>query len=282
MREVTDEFDERLLIGELYLPIEKLVKYYGDKPGRGVHLPFNFHLLSTPWSAAQIYRLIAQYEQALPAEGWPNWVWGNHDNMRLRTRIGEKQLWNAAILLLTLRGTPTIYYGEEIGMADTTIAPNNVQDPREKNEPGIGLGRDPVRTPMQWSSEAQAGFSQVSPWLPINQNYKEVNVAAQMDNPGSLLHFYRRLIRLRQQEPALHRGDYIPAGIEGELMCYIREWEDTRFLICVNLGNEKVSFKPAFEWSGKVAVSNKMEMENSKIHGRIELDGGDGWVIHLD
>ena len=114
MRSVVDEFDDRLLIGEIYLPIERLVKYYG-RDLKGAHLPFNFSLLSAPWHAATIAKLIAEYEAALPPGGWPNWVLGNHDRPRFAGRVGRDQARIAAMLLLTLRGTPTIYYGDEIG-----------------------------------------------------------------------------------------------------------------------------------------------------------------------
>jgi alpha-glucosidase len=146
MREVADRYDDRVLIGEAYLPIDRLMAYYGVDL-TGFHLPFNFHLLSTPWKPADIAALIDRYEAALPRGAWPNWVLGNHDRSRVASRIGPEQARVAAMLLLTLRGTPTIYQGEEIGMLDVPIQPELVQDPWEKNVPGLGLGRDPVRTP---------------------------------------------------------------------------------------------------------------------------------------
>jgi glycosidase len=112
MRAVVDRYPDRLLIGELYLPIERLMAYYGV----GVHLPANFHLISVDWQARRIAELIAAYEAALPAGAWPNWVLGNHDKHRVASRVGPAQARVAAMLLLTLRGTPTIYYGDEIGM----------------------------------------------------------------------------------------------------------------------------------------------------------------------
>src|SRR4051812_24948906 len=141
MRGVVDEFSDRLLIGEIYLPVERLVAYYG-RDLSGVHLPFNFALLSVTWNARQLAKLIDEYEAALPKGGWPNWVLGNHDKPRLATRIGLDQARVAAMLLLTLRGTPTIYYGEEIRMEQVPIAPEHVRDPFEMRVPGQGLGRD--------------------------------------------------------------------------------------------------------------------------------------------
>ena len=129
-----------------YLPLERLVAYYGRNLA-GMHLPFNFSLLNTPWDAPSIARLIAEYEAALPAGGWPNWVLGNHDRPRIASRVGPDQVGIAAMLLLTLRGTPTIYYGDEIAMKEVAIAPDQVRDPLGKNVPGQDLGRDGCRTP---------------------------------------------------------------------------------------------------------------------------------------
>ena len=219
MRKVVDEYANRLLIGEIYLPIGKLVTYYGRKNDSGVHLPFNFHLVSANWDATEIYKLIATYEGALPSGGWPNWVLGNHDKPRVKSRIGPAQARNAAMLLLTLRGTPTMYYGDELGMDDVKIPGEKIQDPREKIEPGIGVGRDPQRTPMQWEPVTNGGFTSGNPWLPLGDNLKEINVLSQMNDPNSLLSFYKKLIALRQKEPALYMGDYFPAGIKDQLIC---------------------------------------------------------------
>src|SRR3954466_4462572 len=135
---VIDEFPERLLIGEIYLPVERLIAYYGRDLG-GVHLPFNFSLLGARWEARCIQSLIDEYEAALPDGGWPNWVLGNHDRPRIAGRVGSDQARLAAMLLLTLRGTPTIYYGDEIGMEQVQIRPDQVRDPFERNVPGLGL-----------------------------------------------------------------------------------------------------------------------------------------------
>src|SRR6202011_5626700 len=135
-----------------------------DAPG--FHLPFNFHLIKTPWEPDAIAALIEQYEGALAGgrERSPNWVLGNHDQPRLASRIGGAQARVAAMLLLTLRGTPTIYQGEEIGMADVPIPRERLRDCWELNVPGLGLGRDPERTPMQWDASPHAGFSPSEPW----------------------------------------------------------------------------------------------------------------------
>ena len=141
-----------VMVGELYLPFERLVRYYGA----GVQMPSNMHLITAPWEPRALAELVERYEAALPEGAWPNWVLGNHDRSRLATRLGPAQARVAAVLLCTLRGTPTLYYGDELGMPDVPIPPERVQDPYERNAPGLGVGRDPARTPMPWSAAPTA------------------------------------------------------------------------------------------------------------------------------
>lgn len=157
MREVLDRYDERVLIGEIYLPIERLVSYYGKDLG-GAHLPFNFQLIHTAWTAPAIAKLVTEYEGALPPGGWPNWVLGNHDQPRIAARVGSAQARIAAMLLLTLRGTPTMYYGDELGMGKVSIPQDEMQDPWEKTEPGLGLSRVPLEWRTRWI-EPKAGLT---------------------------------------------------------------------------------------------------------------------------
>ena len=157
IRAVLDGYGDRLFIGELYLPLGRLVTYYGERNDEA-QLPFNFHLLSLPWKAAAIAQFIRDYEAALPDGAWPNYVLGNHDNARIATRIGTAQTRVAAVLLLTLRGTPTMYYGDELAMTDVAIPADRVRDPAELRQPGIGEGRDPERTPMPWNATSTRGF----------------------------------------------------------------------------------------------------------------------------
>lgn len=282
MRRLADQYDDRLLIGELYLPIERLVRYYGVD-GSGVQLPFNFHLILTPWHARSIASLIAQYEAALPADGWPNWVLGNHDQHRLASRIGPAQARVAALLLLTLRGTPTMYYGDEIGMTDVPIPPNQVQDPWEKNVPGLGLGRDPERTPMQWDDSPNAGFTTGTPWLPIADDYRATNVAAERDAPRSMLTLYRRLIELRRNNPALAVGSYAPIEAHGDVLAYIRQHGDQRFVIVLNLGAEPHTVDlAAHDIGGRIVLSTRLDREGETAGGVLALRGDDGVVIEID
>jgi alpha-glucosidase len=282
MRRVTDAYDERLLIGELYLPIERLVTYYGVN-GTGVHLPFNFHLIQVPWRAEHIAALIATYEAALPPGGWPNWVLGNHDQHRLVSRLGPAQARIAAMLLLTLRGTPTLYYGDEIGMRDVAIPPALVQDPWEKNVPGLGLGRDPERTPMQWDDSHNAGFTAGTPWLPVADDYPRVNVAAERYDPTSMLTLYRRLIALRRATPALAVGSYAPVATVGDLLAYTRVYGEQRCLVVLNLGaaSERLELGQA-GLRGRFVLSTALDRSGEQVRETVELRPDEGVVAMLE
>ncbi|WP_419826721.1 alpha-amylase family glycosyl hydrolase [Sphingomonas sp.] len=239
MRAIADAYGDRLLIGEIYLPVERLVRYYGvGKPG--VQLPFNFQLVESAWDAATVREAIARYEAALPEGAWPNWVLGNHDRPRIASRVGEAQGRVAAMLLLTLRGTPTIYYGDEIGLADVAIPPDRVQDPRELREPGLGLGRDPVRTPMPWDGSANGGFTTGTPWLPLNADVATRNVAAE----PAMLTLHRRLLALRRAHPALATGTLTMVESGGDVVAFERRGERKRILVALNLGATPQSFTP--------------------------------------
>jgi alpha-glucosidase len=282
MRRLTDEYTERVIIGEIYLPIEKLIVYYGTD-NNGAHLPFNFQLITLPWDASQISRAVDAYEGALPSNGWPNWVLGNHDNPRIASRIGLQQARVAAMMLLTLRGTPTIYYGDEIGMQDVAIPPNEVQDPQGLNMPGKYLSRDPARTPMQWDDSKNAGFTSVTPWLRVAGNFKKVNVKRQMDNEDAMLMLYKRLIAFRQKEPALTLGNYRPVFADNKIISYIREYNNDRFLIVLNLTHSTCYFSPEhLQIRGKVELATHPELEGTEVSGIICLGGDEGIIVRME
>jgi alpha-glucosidase len=245
LRALADDYGDRLLVGEIVLPLDELMSYYGN--GRpGVHLPFNFQLVDAPWDAPTLRTIVADYEAALPPGGWPNWVMASHDYPRIAAKLGEAQARVAAMLLLTLRGTPTLYQGDELGIGKVDIPPGSVRDPKELREPGIGLGRDPSRTPMAWDSAANAGFSAGQPWLPLHPDWPTRNVAAQRSDPASMLSLYRALLRLRRAEPALSIGSVELADGSGHVLAYQREYEDSRLMIALNLsGSERRCELPA-------------------------------------
>jgi alpha-glucosidase len=279
MRRVIDEFGSRVLIGEIYLPLERLVAYYG-RDLAGAHLPFNFALLSAPWNARAIEKIILEYEQVLPAGAWPNWVLGNHDRPRVASRVGQDQARVAAMLLLTLRGTPTLYYGDEIGMHQVAIAPDQVRDPFEKNVPGIGVGRDGCRTPMQWNATSYAGFSTSTPWLPIADDFVHENVVNLEADSRSILSLYKALIGLRKKLPQLVSGAYVPIAAAGDLLLYRRESDGRAVVVALNLGAEPVSIaSDALHPGGEILLSTFLDREGEKVQGSLDLRGNEGVII---
>ena len=242
MRALADSYGkegERLLVGEIYLPVDRLMEYYGREATPEVQLPFNFQLIDAPWNARALHDLIAGYEAALPPGGWPNWVLGNHDRPRAAARFGDAQARIAAMLLLTLRGTPTIYYGDEIGIGAVDIPADRIADPRELREPGLGFGRDPVRTPMAWDGSAHAGFSAGVPWLPLHADWPDRNVTAERDDPASMLSLYRDLLQLRRAHRALSLGEMTMLPAEGAVLAYERTYEGERIIIVLNLSGSE-------------------------------------------
>jgi alpha-glucosidase len=275
LRAVLDEYADRVLIGELYLPIGRLVTYYGPHLDEA-QLPFNFQLLlMSGWDAKTIARIITEYEAALPPGGWPNWVLGNHDRPRIASRIGGPQARMAAMLLLTLRGTPTIYYGEELGLTDVPIPPDEVQDPAEKREPGKGLGRDPERTPMPWDGTAGHGFTTGKPWLPFGT--QDVDVAAQTADPQSMLNLYRRLIALRKTSPALLHGATAKVHADGAVLSYERRSPEQHLAIHLNLGEaaQAVSLE-----RGRILFSS--HSHHDAVAGRLSLAPAEGVVLLIE
>jgi alpha-glucosidase len=281
MRGVVEEYDDRMLVGEIYLPVERLMAYYGAS-GKGAHLPFNFQLIRLPWKAEEIAAAVERYEALLPSYAWPNWVLGNHDKTRIATRAGPAQARVAAMLLLTLRGTPTMYYGDEIGMRDVPISIDRVQDPFEKNVPGLGLGRDPVRTPMQWSAGHGAAFTRGVPWLPIATDYQSVNVAAERCDPSSMLTLYRRLIELRRSEPALSVGDYAPLPAGDDLITYMRKAGERRLLIVLNFGSQERRFNISkLEAQASLLLSTYLDRRQEKLSDELDLWPDEGVIVEL-
>lgn len=245
LREIRQVFEaypgDRVAIGETYFDTpEELMTYCGAALDE-LHLPFNFSLINLPWDAARFRQAIGDYYAALLPGAAPNFVLGNHDKHRLATRFGLENHRSATMLLLTLKGSPTLYYGDELGMIDGIIPPERFQDPVMTRKPDTDEGRDPERTPMQWDSTPNAGFSPagVETWLPVNPDYAQVNVAQEELDPTSTLHFYRRLLALRKSEPALLDGEF--SFIEtsaADVLAYSRIAGGDGFLVAINFSDQ--------------------------------------------
>ncbi|HEV7872887.1 MAG TPA: DUF3459 domain-containing protein, partial [Enterovirga sp.] len=187
----------------------------------------------------------------------------------------------AAMLLLTLRGTPTMYYGDEIGLARVHIPRARVQDPWEKNEPGLGFGRDPERTPMQWDTSRYAGFSDAEPWLPLSEDHEKVNVETLSADPRSMLTLYRRLIALRRSTPALSVGDYTIIRSQGAAFGFRRNYQDQEIVVLLNLGQQPQTWTMADARSGQILLSTSLDREGETAGPEIRLAADEGVVLTL-
>ena len=285
MRGVAAEFSEdKLLIGEIYLPAEKLVTYYG-KNGGGLHLPFNFNLMWQAWQPEALLGYIKRYESVLPAsgtlpsQGWPSWVLGNHDQKRIASRVGPAQARVAMLILLTLRGTPTLYYGDELGLENVPIPAGEGRDPFGHAHPD--QGRDPVRTPMPWSSSDAdgGGFSDGSPWLPLGADNIEKNVEASKQDETSMLHLTRRLLTLRKQEPALSLGAWSEVDVDGDVLAYARAHDQQRFVILASLDAKPRTVRLNEGFQGMVELSTLAITNQAKVGADVSLEADEALII---
>src|SRR3569833_1339338 len=175
-----------------------------------------------------------------------------------------------------------MYYGDELGMQDVPIPPDRVRDPFEKNVPGIGVGRDPCRTPMQWDASPNAGFSSVEPWLPVAGYFTEINVEAETKDPASILSLYRKLFRLRREHAALWGGTYQPVATTGDLLAYIRKQGEDRFMVALNLGPEPHSLSLAvLGLAGRTVISTHLDRDEETVTSDFALRPHEGIIVRL-
>ncbi len=288
---------QHFMITETWLDPDQLLEFHRIS-GYRQHLPFNFHFLHLPWQADEYRNFINHYDGLLGMEHCPNFVYGNHDNLRVAGRLGTERAGSAAIMLLTLRGMPFIYYGDELGMKNTPIPQEWIQDPWEKRVPGFGLDRDPARTPMPWSPDKNAGFSDNDPWLPLNPDYQTVNVESQNQDPRSFLSLYKNLLALRRNSTALQEGYYHAPDIENseEVFAYIRESGSQKLLIIINFSDKKIDtgielttkdlkLSPAenVDSRARLLLSSGLNYDSGKEFDleQITLDANEGLVLDL-
>jgi alpha-glucosidase len=251
-RRTLDAYDDRMAVGEVYLlDLERLARYYGSGQDE-FHLAHNFVFQAQPWKAEAFRAVVDEFTGLLPAGAWPAWMLSNHDVSRIASRYdeggnGRARARVAAMLLLTLRGTPFLYMGDEIGQADGEVPPDRVVDVD---------GRDPERTPVQWDASPGAGFSTGDPWLPAGSGAATVNVAAQRDDPASMLSLFRRLIWYRKGSPALHGGGYrsLPDA-PGGCYAYVRGAGDERLLVALNFTGEPLEYQVGEADRGRLELS---------------------------
>jgi alpha-glucosidase len=279
IRAVADAFGDRVLIGELYIPIDRLVTYYGSVERGELHLPLNLGMLWADWDADGLNEAIEQYLAAVPDHAWPAWSLGNHDRSRLASRVSPEQARVATLMLLTLRGTPTLYYGDEIGMTDVPIPPERQQDPQGRRH--ADRNRDVARTPLQWSAAPYAGFSTVEPWLPVPAELDGRTVDAQRNDPHSLLTLHRRLICVRRETVALRRGSQIQIERSAPCVAWIREHERDRLLVLLNISGEPFDFDFSQHAQGATIVLSTFLDRHDEVEGSVQVRGNEGLLLRL-
>lgn len=278
--DVINSYPDTVSIGEVdyYIPLNRLVEYYGD--GNLIKLPGNFRLIYMNWEAKALSAFINEYNYVLPEYAWPNNQLGNHDIPRIATRLGKKRALLGALMLLTLKGTPFIYYGEELGMENVLIPQEQIMDPVEKVQ--AGTGRDPERTPMQWNDNNYAGFSQNKPWLPVSPNYRKKNVEMERMEEKSFLNFYQQLISYRKIHDSLLIGKYQAIdNLPDDCYGYYRSYNNERHAILLNLSQNVKIIKKKDLSQGKIIFTSYFDNKRIKNDGIIELNSYEGILIEI-
>ena len=285
IRHLLDEYSQekpRFSAGEIHIfEWGKWARYYGRELDE-LHMPLNFQLLGVDLQVEKIRQVVDAQEQVLPSGAWPNYVLGNHDETRVASRYSEQEARLMAMLLLTLRGTPTLYYGEEIGMREASIPADQQQDPWGIRVPG--LGRDGCRTPMQWNDREKAGFSAAGgnlPWLPVNDNNVEINVAAQLQEPGSMLNLYRQLLSIRKTSPPLQIGSYHPFNnIDKNCYAYRRILSGHReHFVLLNFSPDQLTVNLGQTGIARVQLSTYLDREERIDLSRVHLREHEGVIV---
>ena len=278
-RALADSYDPpRLLVAETFVDdVATMASYYGD--GDEVHLAFNITLVHRRFEPDALRTVVEETEAALPTGCWPVWMAGNHDLSRFPTRWAngdEARTRLALLMVLGLRGTAFLYYGDELGLVDTEIPPERVLDPVGITFPGFG--RDPERSPMPWSPEPGAGFTAPGgePWLPFG-DIAATNVADQRRDPASTLSFSRDLIQLRAAIPDLRGGSYeTMEGAPDGVWAWRR---GGRVIVALNFSDDTQTLSDV---TGLVRLTTTRRGEGERVEGELELAPRQGAIVWLD
>ncbi len=261
LRSICDEFGERILLGEVSGNKSVIRRFLGDETNNGLGLVFDFEMLGFQFTADYFRKLIQNIEAHFPEPFTPVYVFSNHDRRRSIHKLGDdlRKAKLLAMLQLTVRGVPCMYYGEEIGMTNLPQSFSTALDPiphKFKLIPrfafdalGLTINRDEVRTPMQWNSQKNAGFSTAEKtWLPVHKNYKEINVEQESKEEDSLLNGVKSLLKIRNKEQSLREGSLdILTGLPENVLGYVRKFKDEKIFIVLNFDNQPKEFQ--FDYS---------------------------------
>jgi alpha-glucosidase len=275
-RRLADSYAEpRLLIGETPVPLSRLPEFYGDG-GDELGLAFNFDFIGAPLEVDAMRDIVERTEAALPPAAWPAWTGSNHDMFRFPTRWAgndPRKVRLALLMLLSLRGTSVLYQGDEIGMGDVPVAQADLRDPLGVRFFPYYEGRDAARTPMQWSDEFGGGFTQSDrPWLPLG-DVEMVNVAAQRDDPESVLALCRRVISYRRRRPEFTLGGYLSIPTPEGLWAFER---GDQHVVALNMAAEALELEGL---SGTIRLCTSRARELEAVQSILRVDAYEGVVL---
>lgn len=266
------EFKDRVFIFEDYPDTESQIDphvqrgFFYTQINRNEAMPFNFEGMSTEWGADSFRKFVDDFEQSLRGNDVAVYCFGNHDKPRLASRYGLEKARLIAMLQLTLPGLPVVYYGDELGMLNGDIHGDAIQDPFEKQVPGVGLGRDIARTPMQWSDEPHAGFSTAEPWLPVPQDLSGKTVASQETDKGSIYSLYRRLLALRHGYSCLRHGTYEkPEGNDDKVFAYTCRDKMAKSLVVLNFSDVDIEYAVGDYSSAVSTTAQEPRVDNKTL-----------------
>lgn len=286
-RRLFDAYPAKTSVGEIIgEDPETIASYYGANNDE-LHMNFYFELLRCRWKAGAFRRCIERWESVLPHGAWPAYTFSNHDVVRARSRYGrdgegEERARLLALMLLTLRGTPFIYYGEEIAMKEAMLAKQDLRDPIGVKWYPLHRGRDGCRTPMQWSNSKHAGFTDVEPWLPIGPEVEKRNVTSQVKDPNSTLNFMKKMIWLRKSLPALQEGHFqsITEGVPKDCFIYTRETGKQSLVVILNFSAKQKIINVAELKNGyHILISTDPKRDTSIIAALLVLEPGEGCLL---
>lgn len=287
IRKILESKPGSYAVGETFMGGMKMAAKYcasGLLPGT-----FNFSLVGGAWNARTLQRKITEWDQAVDDQSWPTQVMSHHDVRRIATRLhassDDRKLKQAAALLLTLRGTPYIYYGDEIGMRDIHVGKREIQDPLGKQLWPFPVGRDGCRSPMQWDDSEFAGFSTHKPWLIVHPNHTQRNVIQQRSEKDSLFHFYRNLIHVRKENEALREGMFLPLTYDPlYIMAYLRQMAHETVLVVLNFSRRKMKFflgRELAKHNWQLLLSSNADQETTIKSNSLQLAGYEACIYKV-
>ncbi len=285
LRSLVEDYGGRMLMGEVLTETPDVcIDYLGDGTDR-LHLSFYLDFIRNKWRANAFSGSVRWLEEHVPPGAWPCYYLDNHDLPRSYTRLGGGQPMArarvAAAMLLTLRGTPILYYGQEIGMPSSRIPRGMLDDPIGRRFWPLRVGRDASRTPMQWSAGTYAGFSAWKSWLPVDSSYRTRNVEDESRQPGSLLNWYRRLLRLRRASAALNSGDFREmTGVPKGVFAYTRRAGAEEVAVYLNFTARRIKCPaPKADWR---VLASTHRAEGDRLSAPLRLEPNEALVLGVE